>query len=682
MTFTPKALSFIKTIVLKIWRMSLILILLLGACTYPLWSKPMIKRMEDRSSSSQVNRLLAEQEKTNPVLASKIKDIRHTYGDLPIQGKLQMDAAATKEAFSENTFLQQLEYDEPTHEIQLIALARDTGMDPKNPALENFLINYDSFLRILPEMELRSSLLSHLREAARSKYDWKYVQQGSCALLIWIVTQKTPYLWEFFKDESEWFLDVFTITLSLQITTLYDAGINLSYEDVLMAASKLIETGYEFRDKLKSMPSEEAIASFHVFQTHGDLLKLIIRNGQLPFQESFEVLYTNPEIFEDSSLDTNKQLHILSTVHKENAAVWESARNIPFALQFYLDVGSQANTVLERYESNPGLVLQIYEHYGHDKDKALLKGATKALVDYEDVAAYMLFEYRDNPDFNKALVDDRVGSRIIPFLARFPDRLQDVIINPGWVDKYFDQSGKEKDHDRWWEVLIPGGSIAKIVSNWKNGYPSEWKELGWALFDTVDIGLVVFTVGTANVFSSTAKGATKATTRISANMLKFGGKTLGKIGAKVSTRAAGKILIRTSRALNTASRAILRHGDTMAKIFARTGKITKQSVKQLKRVGYGMMIAKVCIRWETVKKLPQQLGETLGILAADVIKAAPVAVSAMLAKIVEELLGSQTYWYRPIMHIAPPLLLVAVCFYLFRGRNKQSSVQYLPKSHA
>ncbi|HQH74018.1 MAG TPA: hypothetical protein PK360_18230, partial [bacterium] len=363
----------------------------------------------------------------------------------------------------------------------------------------------------------------------------------------------------------------------------------------------------------------------------------------------------------------------LAVIWRDHRVVWNYAKAVPLALKLYNDTPQNADKVLEKYGNNAAFLLQLYENYGNedeDGNSRTMAFVGDAIAKYEDLAVHILFQYKDNNGFKDLLANPEVGSRVIPYVARFPDGLPNLKSDTRWIDRYFDKEGKAIDDERWWEAL-PGGSIVKVMKNKIDGKPCEWSELEWAVFDTVDVGLVVFSVGTSKAITSGAKVA-----------LKGGARAAGQ-GIRVADKAGEALrwLRRGQKAerVSEASR-IARGGARSGSLFAQQGsealykrmlrgaeewgeKIKKLADPKYKKawraVGITLAVTKVYARGDALKKAPTQIGEWLG----QALSGAATAAGEFLASTVQQLLEPEGFsWAAPFFHMLIVLLLLGASY--------------------
>jgi hypothetical protein len=597
---------------------------LVAATTYGLFGWDYSKRAAAIGARSEAERLIEEKARNNPTLANDLARLRQDYGDVALATKLALDARQATESLALTPLTEQLKRKEPVHEAILVNLVQTTGMNPGDPALETFLAGYDTAIRILPNAAQRKDVLASLRESSRSPDDWSFVRRGYDALLVWRATRRDPALWQLYKRDYAWLSGMIPARTVREAETVSGSDGDISVDVLEHRIRALLGVAARHGDLLERLYSEspeQAILAYHVIETYGDTLEITTKRYGLPLLETTEVIYANPEVLNTywathggGRERAEFQAALLSGVYKEHPSVWTYARATPLALQLYLDAPQHAEVVLERYGSNPGFLLEIYDTYGPHAttdDTVLLVNVIASLAQYKDVAARLLFDYRDNREFRSAISNPAIGTRIVPFVARFPEMLVAVNVDPRYVDKYFYADGRLKDADQWWEA-VPGGSILKLAANLKNGYPCDWGEVGWAVFDVADVGLMVFTAGTAEAVTSGIKGAVKGGARVAAGILKASQgvrKVIPGIGGKEAARID----------LREAAKGITKAGDDLALRIAPAS--APEWLPTWKRIGYALMATKLYARGSLVAEAPRQIGESLAGVAIEIASA-------------------------------------------------------------
>jgi hypothetical protein len=152
----------------------------------------------------------------------------------------------------------------------------------------------------------------------------------------------------------------------------------------------------------------------------------------------------------------------------------------------------------------------------------LLKNAAHALAKWGQLAFYTLNLYSDRADkksnefqynnFKKALAKD---FRTVLYVARNGQTgISDILANEKYLDKDLDIKGDPLKPSFWKNVPVVGGPLV-VFSNWTQGIPNTYGELGWAALDVADGALLVMTLG-ASAETTVAKQAAKTAAKIAA----------------------------------------------------------------------------------------------------------------------------------------------------------------------
>ncbi len=640
------------------WRHIIAVGLAASGVAYLFLGRSTTQRLAAVNIRDEAGRFLDDQARNNPALADELARLRMSHGDLAVASKLKMDADVAARKLNVPPLAEQLARHEPIHEITLIGLATSTGMRVDDPVFEEFLTNYDQAIRLMPDSAARADILSQLEQVARSPEDWRVVRQGFDTLLVWHATRQVPALWEFYKAEHDWLAEPLMECALLEAAAADETlavDENASGGARVCALLAAVQNHRDLVQQARDVMPEELGLVLHVFEGYGDVLELAQGRYGLPLDETLEVIYANPGSLDSLGKEAGtghagveQQAALLDTIYKSNSNIWKHARTTPLALQLFLDAPTSADKILEDFGDNPGFLLQFYEAYrerngeteGGEHGDPVFANAAASLAKFGDLAAITLFEYRDNPYFRDALGNKDIGPRIVPFVARFPDKLTAASKDPGYVNKHFDGEGKAIDDERWWEAL-PGGSIAKVAKNWGSGYPCDWSELGWAAFDVVDVGLIFFTAGTSKVITGGAKAGIKTTGKLAGRSLDRmvrmqakGKRVLSAFGhtaasaddvARVTRVAAKPSMLRSfgqslKSGMGKFSRSIESRADYLAK---RTGRLGgKAHATNWRRLGYALALFKVYARKDALDKAPEQIGETLAGLVTEALQVA------------------------------------------------------------
>lgn len=672
------------------WPSMVCVALIIGALAYLIFGWSWSQRAAAVGAESQVTRFLEAHAEQNPELAHELTKLRRTYGDAAVATKLKLDERAAREALDIKTLQDQLQTGEPLYEIELTRLALGIDLQQEEDTLENFLVDYDMHLRMVPDQAEIREVLDALHDATESPADWRFVWRGFGELLVWKATREQPVLWSLYTREFDWLSDLIGARLMLEIDleSIYES--DFSVDDILRRIRELLMVAEAYGDLLEVLYNkapEQAMLAYHVIEVYGDALTITTSRYGVPLDEAVAVLFANPGVLETLVQEVGKgkdpaelQASFLNEVRSRHPNVWTHAAVTVMALQLFHDAPVHAEEVLTRFGSNPSFIDQLYETYGPDTvngNAKLLRVVAAALAKYGDVAAYVLYEKRNNQAFRTALVDPDIGIRIVPYAARFPDKLGQVLEDPGWIDKYFEEDGRLRDAERWWEAL-PGGSLAKVASNWVNGYPCDWSEMGWAVFEVVDVGLMFATVGTSKVMTSSAKTTVKVGVRVGARTADAAEKTLSLIRRGAHTAGGAGDFSKSTNLLAKASRgvaesaevtanrvkwldldAMVKRGDEFSENISKLSQT--KNMKIWKRAGYILAAGKLYARKAALAKAPEQIAQTGTDLAVETAKVPGRILAETVRQIAQEMGAGINRLFVPVVHlgIVAVLLLAA-----------------------
>lgn len=675
------------------WRIIIPIFLALSAVGYGIYGWDLSQSLCSRTTQGEAERMVEDMKRSNPALAADITRLQNEFGTVALATKMSLDAQVINQSISKKLLLDYLKEGTVPPELTLVKLTSTTHLLYDKQAQWTFLTEYynpfvDSF-----DDETRNQLAAALTAASQSPSDWKIVSQHPASILVWQATRNEPNLWDFYSRNHQWLAGPLLIAFNFDTDEIEDVGGGNQEDDSFMRIRQLLFVAQKYQkilmDIQKLYTKEENIAqSLILLELHGETIRIAQERHGIPTAETIEVLYANPDYFpiqDDQSHNVvspgERNASKLAAIWREHRVVWNYAKVVPLALKFYNDAPQNADKVLEKYGNNASFLFQLYENYGIEDEygnSRTMAFVGDAIAKFEDLAVYILFEYKDNNDFKELLVNPDVGSRLIPYVARFPDGLSKLKNDTQWINRYFDEEGKAIDDERWWEAL-PGGSIVKVIKNKMiDGVPCTWGELGWGVFDTVDVALIAITLGTGKTITSSAK-----------SILKGGARAADKVGD------AMRWLRRSQKAerMSEASR-IVRGGARSGSLLAQHGsetvykrilrgaeelgdKIKKLSDPKYKKVclsvGFTLAVTKLYARSDAIKKAPKQIGELLG----EFLSGASTAPGEMLASTFQKLLESAGLsWVTPVFHVTVVLLLLGASYGAWVGM-KPRNVRYV-----
>ncbi len=678
-------------------KLILLVFFILSAILYASFGWDITCRLTNKSPLAQAERYIQNQKKNNPVLADDIKRLQIEYGNAAVASKLKLDTKAIQKDLPVVPLKKQIESNHPLQELELVKLAQDTNLELNPEQLNKFISTYYQALRFIPNVDVRKRLLGKLAQASHDKDAWSIVSGGLSGLLAWEATRDKPSLWRFYKNNHSWITEPLMLRIFNENKILDNPIQKYKHINPVKRMENLLSTAQKYQNLLIKLSKQDSENNanlismvMHIFESHGQAVKLAVDRYGLPLTEVLAVIYANPNTLKSHIQNTYNQASraeaeasLLSQIYNKEPDIWRYARTTGLALRFYLDVPNFANKVLANYGDKSGFLVQLYESYNEktqSKSDPLLSNAASAIATYEDLAVRTLYDYKDNYYFKNALKDPDIGKRIVPFVVRYPDRLQDAVENPGWIDKNFNEEGYFKDDNRWWEAL-PGGAIGKVFKNWANGYPCDWSELGWVTFDAVDVGLLVFTAGTSKIITSAAKISVKGAGRTTTAVLRGATRSGGKIKKlfrvfKGSSNKADDVASAATKSKKSSSLL----GRVTSKIRYKTDNIAKKIgkspskrmndiqykkfVKRWRNIGIALALTKAYIKKDTLKKAPEQIGATLGNIARDAVIASGIFLGSFaksfLVPDINRLAVSVS------IHVLVVILLLSIAFVISR----------------
>jgi hypothetical protein len=291
---------------------------------------------------------------------------------------------------------------------------------------------------------------------------------------------------------------------------------------------------------------------FQLFLVYGDMIRAAVEDQRLPLGEVLEVVFANPSYVAD--LPPGEAAQKLAKVHKNAPEVWKRAAIFPLALNLLQDTPKSAEKLLVKYGSDD-VAGFIYSSYPDE-----VAAAAAAIVGddqcfgYGDLALYVLRRYSGDRRAHEALKDPKLGPRVVPYLAQFGNPgLDQITANKAWLDKFFDEKGRPREKE-WWVHVPVVGAPADLISNWTNGYPSTWGEMGWAALDVADGTLLLLSLGASSEVTAVKQ------------VVKEGGKetveVIAKAEARTAVKTAGEAAARTAsrEARQTAAEQLSRGG--------------------------------------------------------------------------------------------------------------------------
>ena len=400
----------------------------------------------------------------------------------------------------------------PWFELASIATNPDLISGPEN--IENFLAGNSTAYGLLYDsgsFELAEWYQSMLREAARnSGRDWQIIQGDPTALLVWTALGRShPDLWSYFIAESEWLSDTLLFVAPNDLPETANPEQRLAWiPETVAGLKKYHPLGREIyleavadsenapMEELEDIFSETALLIAGLLK-YGDIVHYTSVKNNLPVAEVLELLVVNPDMFEPPEHRAQrddwavKQAARLIQIQKNRPNVWGAAHMKPLVLKLDAIVPDLSESLISKYGADD-VATFLFDNF----EEIDIAKAAAAVDKFGDLAIYIFQKYGWDP--NLSILLRTHGPRIVPFLAVYGDsqgveRLTSEK-GQGWLNKYFDEEGNERD--KGWIAAVPLiGGPTEIIKNVAQGHPSTWGELGWAALDVVDGALLVASLG-------------------------------------------------------------------------------------------------------------------------------------------------------------------------------------------
>ena len=447
------------------------------------------------------------------------------------------------------------------YRVRLAALALD---DPNLSSIperaEEFFIAHGTtceFLELATDVSSAHDYLVLLEQAKQDPAVWSLVWDDPVALQIWSDSDGIEEV-KFYRANRDWLADAL---VALDYTDSSISGLS----EVVRRINNISNTA---EVTLSSENANLGVVGLMALVTHGNLIDRCRKVYGLDPEEIVSILYMNPDVFNgvegDRAWVINKA-GWLNNIEKNSPSVWLSAMEYPFTLKLHKDAPHVSEELLAKHGSSmPQILLyDLFQNQDGTYNREVIVRAAEAMNAFGDLAIHTFVRYDDpiwKQRIERFLLDDDIGVRLIPFIARFQDEAFDRIEDDkAWLDKYFKKDGTPIEED--WYVYIPGGALYKVAENWTKGLPNEGSELGWAAFDAADIALTVATFGASKAVTTAGKSA-QAIDK-AADLARAGSKAkntgraenIAKWSKRVATRVKGSENIRALLKLVRSNRA-------------------------------------------------------------------------------------------------------------------------------
>ncbi|MDR3183310.1 MAG: hypothetical protein LBT89_10435, partial [Planctomycetaceae bacterium] len=499
--FTFTAYKILTSQIAKCFYLALlVLVTFYWACSGWSWC-----RFQAESGGEQTVAELTEQLRQKaPNVAAELAQVQQNYNVNALAATLK-----ERQKFDGIDGLVRLAQTRDAYDLHLAGIAVQPHLIVPNER-ENFLTAHANHLQSLQyirnqsedinlQTQLDDKTAEYLRCLDAAKQDpniWRKVRDNPMYIQLAMLGINPPLL-DFYDAEKDWLDDVLFVLMA-SVDSAEDDTTPLLQRNAAADVRTILETAQKYhplfrdavRDYLGDADSDVltgCVWIYTLFENNGDAIRFCKEKGNFELGNLLSVMLANPVFCEKYAGKAEEFAARLITIKQEMPNVWKQAEEM-FVLQLADDVPQLADNLLRKYGQHK-IAAFLYTHYPD-----ALPQAAAAVEKFGELAFFILNQYASSEIFHKALKDNQLGVRIIPYTARFEDKgLEKIEENKAWLDKYFDEQGNAKE-DEWW-TSIPGGSLAKVVKNWTQGLPSEWSEFGWAALDTADIALFALTLG-------------------------------------------------------------------------------------------------------------------------------------------------------------------------------------------
>ena len=557
--------------------------------------------------------------------------------------------------------------------FRLMQIAADIQRAPSQAEREAILYSHGTTLQNLlvdSSGSLADDYLTQLESAADDPSLWPIVKDDPVGLLIAPHLVGDAGLWQYYRDERDWLGDILATAAPDPETGPGGAAF----------LAGLVRIAKENHPQVKAAVAEFGLVALPLFESYGGLLKETSKLG-VPDSETLEIIFANQDQFAE---DPPSAVSLVD-LKKNRPAVWEAARFEALVLRLDSEVPHLSEPLLKQFPQ-ADIAAFLYTNYEDE-----IPAAASALEKFGDLGLYILNRYADDPRVHDLLTNPKVGSRAIPFLARFGDEgFEKLDDNLAWLDRYFDESGNPIKGHGWIEGIPIVGAPANVVQHWAKGNPVSWGELGWAGLDVIDGALLVASFGGSTPVT-VAKQTAKATGR---QAIKQTTRAAGKsAAAKATTRSAVRSATRESFLKSFARRTgrwaapiadgaelVFRIGRTTV---SRVGVAARQAATRLSTswstsplrlrkwtyrglLGVGLYFT---ITERTIPRLPEiaeGIGEQVGKIAKSITEAVPMALASAL----REWLDVSSSKAAITIYTLVALALAALSAFLFFKKNR------------
>jgi hypothetical protein len=540
---------------------------------------------------------------------------------------------------------------------------------------ELLLWSHGTALDALDELPQEANdYLTRLEDATKDEDYWSLVRDDPVALTSELL-RNDKVLRADYRKNREWYISMVQILASM--LELKDDANSPDSEITTVNLDDLLTLPSDSKPYLIQLlpkPEEaefEACIYFETFRQFGEVIALAASKG-VPPKELVEVSVLNRDELlsreEEASGQTIGNPPLIASrlveLHRNRPDVWIAAQRDSYVLAFDRLVPGSSQKVLQKYP-DLGVASFVVSQYSD-----LATQATEIINQYGDLGMAVLDQYESSETFRKLLARGDIDYRIaMVAVLKADEGLQAVLRNPADIDKWVGQDGKPTAPE-WWTNVPIVGSVANVARNYATGRSSDWSEIGWAVWDVADVGLMVVSFGTTKIATEAAKQTAKGVGKSAAKKLTVAGlKRSGSAVAKPTALARIISVAKTSRVgqvIQWTSRATIRSAGAAKSLASQavsaSGKVyraAKSIPPNVRRsVARGLLAVSLFVRApDQLRALTKSLNEKVITWGKDLIEAIPAALNSALSEVMAQMKNMMNGDFSKVIHF---LILVAV----------------------
>ena len=340
----------------------------------------------------------------------------------------------------------------------------------------------------------------------------------------------------------------------------------------------------------------------NMYAKYGQVIESICRGG-VPAAKALDITLLNLKSLEDDIKNRYERRFI-----KHVEELWSITQHRPTMAQGIL--GTRDILTIYRATSPELFVEALYQYdvaqlcpmllyictdeNNGNVDAKAVSNALEAIKMCKELAIRTLLEQADEPRLRDALAKDW---RSIPYIALHENDGLEKLSSANWeanLNEDFEKDGKLIKH---WVENVPGGALIHYsVKKFVQGADCTWGELGWAVYDVVEIGATAVAVLATAPAGGAGGAATKTGMSAFKVAMKSAGKSAAKALAKETAKRAGKLYMK--KAANSVEkgavyRILKATGKKVVKglrIVEKWGKVTAEKLGRLVQNRKAMMI--------------------------------------------------------------------------------------------